>query len=356
MSYLLAVGTAYPPHRYDQEQLLEALLELWGPGLQNPARLRRFFANVAVGARHLALPKEEYARCRSFGERNSAWLRVALDLSARLLPTVVERAGLSLEQLRVLASTTVTGLAVPTLEARLMNRLPLSPRVSRYPLFGLGCLGGAAGIGRLHEVLQGGASSGALLAVELCSLTLQTRDLSVANLISTGLFGDGAAAVVMVGEGHPLAAGVRGQARCRVVDARSVFLPDTEGVMGWEFDEHGFKVVLSPNVPQLAGGPVAEALHEFLSDHGLTPEVVDRYIAHPGGPKVIEALEKAVGRPGALDLSRRSLEEVGNLSSVSVLWVLEKTLQSRPQPGEWGLLMAMGPAFCAEFVLLRWES
>lgn len=197
MTYILGSGTLFPPHYYDQDQLADTLVELLGEALFNPDRLRTFFQNVKVGGRHLALPKESYRELTEFGDRNQKWLEVALDLLESLVPQVLEKAGPQYEELGVLMSTTVTGLAVPTLEARLMNRLPIPPSVRRVPLFGLGCLAGAAGISRLHDMLKGTADVGLLMAVELCSLTLQMDDLSIANLVSTGLFGDGAAVVTM---------------------------------------------------------------------------------------------------------------------------------------------------------------
>lgn len=347
----------FPEHHYSQDQLLDALLELWGDQLFNPDRLRDFFTNVKVGGRHLALPKERYAVVRDFASRNLAFREVALELLEKLVPSLMEETGLTYPQIDYLVSTTVTGLAVPTLEARLMNRLPFEPTVKRVPLFGLGCLAGAAGIARVHDFLKSGSEVALFLAVELCSLTLQTKDVSIANLVSTGLFGDGSGGVVMAGPGCDWARErVAAGKGCKVVATKSVLFPDSEGVMGWEFDSDGFQIVLNAQVPQYAEGPVCENLLKFLTEQGLQPSDIAQWIAHPGGPKVMSAIEDGLGCPGALDRSRRSLHEVGNLSSVSVLTILHEVLQSGEcRPGDWGLLMAMGPAFCAEFVLLKWE-
>lgn len=334
------------------------MVELWGEELLNPALLRRFFKSVEVKSRSLALPKEKYRLVRDFAARNLAWRDVSLELLGQLVPQVADDVGLTLSEVEVLMSTSVTGLAVPTLDARLMNLLPFSTATRRVPLFGLGCLAGAAGIARLHDMLQNSSRCGLLTAVELCSLTLRTSDLSAANLIATGLFGDGAGVVAMAGGDHKLARRAVEQGRgCRVVDTRSAFFPDSEHVMGWEFDDQGFQIVLASDVPAYAAGPVCEGVREFLSEHGLTPEKIQHWIAHPGGPKVMQALEDGLGIAPAFDVSRRSLAEVGNLSSVSVLCILQELLDSgRPQAGDWGVLMAMGPGFCAEIVLLRWQS
>ena len=358
MSYILGSGVLLPDHYYSQKELADALLELLAEGACNPNRLRQFFTSVDVQGRHLALPKQRYKELGEFGDRNTAWMEVALELLERLIPRVSAEVELALEEIDVLMSTTVTGLAVPTLEARLMNRLPLSKRASRVPLFGLGCLAGAAGIARLHDMLGGGARSGLLMAVELCSLTFGRKEMSTANMVATGLFGDGSAAVAMVGSGHPLAARARGEGKgCRVVATRSVVFADSEGVMGWDFDSTGFSVVLANSVPAYAAGPVCQELLAFLAEHGLEAAEISHWLVHPGGPKVMQAVEEGLGVPGALDASRRSLAAIGNISSVSVLCILDEVLRSGlAKPGDWGLLMAMGPAFCAEFVLLQWPS
>jgi alkylresorcinol/alkylpyrone synthase len=358
VSYILGSGILLPEHRYSQADLADALVELWGEELYNPDRLRAFFASVKVESRSLALAKERYAAVRSFAERNLAWREVSLDLLSRLAPRVADEADLKLSELDFLVSTSVTGLAVPTLEARLMNRLPIARTARRVPLFGLGCLAGAAGVARLHDLLRESAMTGLLMAVELCSLTLRTSDFSVANLISTGLFGDGAGVVAMSGAQHRSARQAVSAGRgCRVIDTRSVFFDDSEQVMGWEFDDQGFSIVLAPDVPEYAAGPVCQGVNDFLAEHGLAPGDIHHWIAHPGGPKVMQALEDGLGIAPALDVSRQSLSEVGNISSVSVLCILDELLRSgRPRPGDWAVMMAMGPAFCAEIVLLRWQS
>ncbi len=357
MPYLLGSELGFPKNYYNQEALLEALIELWGDSLFNPDRLRAFFQNMNVDGRYLALPKERYAEVRDFGSRNLAFKEVALDLLEGVVSRLASTTEVALEEVDVLLSTTVTGLTVPTLEARLMNRLPFNPAARRVPLFGLGCLAGAAGVARLSDILRGSADLGLLLAVELCSLTLQLQDISIANLVATGLFGDGAAAVFMAGDQNPKAAeAVKNGKGCKVVATRSAFFSDSEDVMGWEFDHNGFQIVLNNKVPQYAAGVVSDAVRTFLDDHGLRPRDIAHWLAHPGGPKVMDALEDGLGVPGALARSRQSLASLGNLSSVSVLAILDEVLKSGlPKPGDWGILMAMGQAFCAEIVLLKWE-
>lgn len=355
--HIAAVGKAFPEHYYPQEQLLDAFRALWAKQHHNPQRLERLHKNVLVGGRHLALPIEAYAELRGFGDANDAWIRVAQDVGERAVRDALDRAGLGPGDVDLLISTTVTGLATPSLDARLVNRLGLDARVKRLPLFGLGCVAGAAGIARAADYVRAfPAQVAVLLSVELCSLTVQREDLSIPNLIATGLFGDGAAAVVMVGAEHPLAHGADATCGPRVVDTRSVFYPDTEGVMGWDITERGFQIILSSDVPRMVTDHLCADVDRMLHDHGLARSEIGSWVCHPGGPKVLEAMEASLDLPDdALAVTWRSLREVGNLSSTSVLLVLEETIGAhRPPPGSWGMLLAMGPGFCSELVLLRW--
>jgi alkylresorcinol/alkylpyrone synthase len=350
---IAAVGKAFPPNYYDQETLLAALRERWADRHYNTERLERLHQNVLVGGRHLALPIDEYAGLTTWGKANSAWIRVAQEIGGTAVLEALERAGLTPADVDALIFVTVTGVATPSIDARLMNRLGLPPWVKRMPIFGLGCVAGAAGIARAADYVRGFPDQVAvLLSVELCSLTLQPEDLSIPNLIASGLFGDGAAAVVVTGEDRP-AGETSGP---RVVATRSVFYPDSERVMGWDISETGFKIVLSSDVPVVAREKLRPDVDAFLADHGLTRADITSWVCHPGGPKVLEAMHEALELPeGALDVTWRSLREVGNLSSTSVLLVLEETLANhRPPPGSWGMLIAMGPGFCSELVLLRW--
>jgi alkylresorcinol/alkylpyrone synthase len=347
---IAAVGKALPPHYYDQDALLLALKRRWSLRYFNPERLERLHRKVLVGGRHLALPIEEYATLTTWGKANDAWIRVAQEVGAAAVEEALGRAGLAAADVDALISVTVTGVATPSIDARLMNRLGLPPRVRRMPIFGLGCVAGAAGIARAADYVRAYPDQVAvLLSVELCSLTLQAEDLSIPNLIASGLFGDGAAAVLVVGR-------ERSAAGPEVIASRSVFYPDSERVMGWDISEQGFRIVLSADVPQVVRDHLRGDVDAFLAEQGLTRREIASWVCHPGGPKVLEAMQEALELPpGALDVTWKSLREVGNLSSTSVLLVLEETLAShRPPPGSFGMLLAMGPGFCSELVLLRW--
>ncbi|HXJ82217.1 MAG TPA: 3-oxoacyl-[acyl-carrier-protein] synthase III C-terminal domain-containing protein [Candidatus Methylomirabilis sp.] len=347
---IAAVGSAFPEHYVDQDTLIAAFVEGWGPRYQKVARIMELHRNTLVAGRHLALPMDSYVRLQGFTEANDAWIRIGTDLGAAAIQDALARAGLAVRDVDALWCTSVTGIAVPSLDARLVNRLGFRPNIKRTPMFGLGCVAGAAGVSRAADYLKGHPDEVALLlSVELCSLTLQRDDLSIPNLIATGLFGDGAAAVVLVGT-------ARGSAGPAIVATRSAFYPDTEGVMGWRIGESGFRVVLSAEVPEMVRAHLRGDVDALLAEHGLAYHDIAVWVAHPGGPKVLEAMKDTFPlKPGALDLSWESLRRVGNLSSASVLLVLQETLaRAAPPHGSYGLMMAMGPGFCSELVLLQW--
>ena len=350
VTILAGVHAVLPPHRYSQAELTSAFTELClGPG-GNESLLGRLHANSRVSSRHLVLPLEQYATLPGFGESNDLFITHAVRLGAEALTGALQRAGIRPDEVDLVVSTTITGIAVPSIEARIAQVVGLRPDVKRVPLFGLGCVAGAAGIARLHDYLIGHPDEvGALISVELCSLTVQREDRSMANLVASGLFGDGAAAVVAVGAN-------RAEPGPAVLDSRSHLYPDSQRTMGWDVGGSGLKIVLDAQVPAMVKQYLGADVRLFLADHSLQVADVDAWVSHPGGPKVIEAIEAELGLPGdPLELTWRSLDQIGNLSSSSVLHVLRDTLDKRSlTPGAPGMLMAMGPGFCSELVLLEW--
>jgi alkylresorcinol/alkylpyrone synthase len=347
---IASAASALPRHCYSQTQIAAAFKRHWNGKLDNPSLLDRLHARTGVGQRYLALPMEAYEDLATWGQANNAWIEAAQELGEQAICSALTRAGIAPAELGALFFVSITGIASPSIDARLVNRMGLSPNIRRVPIFGLGCVAGAAGLSLAADYVRAyPARTAALLSVELCSLTLRIDDLSIANLISSGLFGDGAAAVIVAGDERRLPGP-------QIVATRSVFYPDTEGVMGWDISEKGFRIVLSPEVPQMVHQHLAEDVDAFLADAGLSRRDIGSWVLHTGGPKVLEAMQDALNlHDGELDASWQCLRNTGNLSSASVLLVLEEVMERRrPAPGTWGLLAAMGPGFCSEFVLLRW--
>ncbi len=347
---IASAASAFPKHYYSQKFLLEKLQEYWGARLKNPLTLARLHRNVTVDGRYLAMPAEDYHKLTTWGQANDIWIKVAQELGEQALCRALHHAGLAPEQLGALFFTSVTGISSPSIDALLINRMGLPRNIRRVPIFGLGCVAGAAGISRAADYVKAYPSqAAALVSVELCSLTLQREDLSVANLISSGLFADGSAAVIVTGDDVD----ANGP---EILATRSVFYPDTEPMMGWNVSEKGFKITLSPEVPTLIRENLGHDVDEFLADQGYRRSDLNSWVLHTGGPKVLEATADALDlRDGQLDPSWACLRRVGNLSSASVLVVLEDVMRNRrPEPGTLGLLAAMGPGFCSELLLLRW--
>jgi len=348
---IAGVGSAFPKYYYKQEVLVGALKNYWKDRLVQPGILDRLDESMKVDGRFTARPLDFYHNeMKTWGEANNVWIEVGLELGEKALCHALVGAGIEPRDLGAIFVTSVTGIAAPSLDARLINRMGLSPNIKRIPIFGLGCVAGAAGVSRAADYVRAFPDqAAALLSVELCSLTLQRDDISMAHLISAMLFGDGAAATVVVGSE------VKSNGP-EILATKSVFYPNTERVMGWDISEKGFHIVLSPEVPDTVVKNLGRDVDEFLAEQGYRRGDIQSWIMHTGGPKVLEATATA------LDLTERDLEasweclrKVGNISSTSVLLVLEDVYRHRrPEPGALSILAAMGPGFCAELLLLRW--
>ena len=367
MTRVVAVAPVLPERSYPQAEITEALVDLvCPPGTAAGARaplLRRLHRSGGVERRHLALPLEAYGDLGGFTLANGAWLREGAALGERAVRAALARCGLEPHDVDVVLFTTVTGVAAPSLDARLVGPLGLREDVKRLPLFGLGCVAGASGLARLHDHLTGHPDDVAvLLSVELCSLTVQGDDASTANLVASGLFGDGAAAAVLLGDRRAAALGLDGPQQPRVVGTRSHLYPGTTDLLGWDVGGTGFRIVLSASLADVVEAHLADDVKALLAPHGLDADDVTRWFAHPGGPKVLDAAQRALALDdGALAASWASLARAGNMSSASVLHVLADVLAGRdgaepPRAGERGVLFALGPGFSAELVLLEWAG
>ncbi len=349
MSRVAAVAPVLPQYVYPQAEITRELGSLLTSTPGSRAVMERMHASSGIGTRHTALPLERYRDLGGFGAANDIFIEVGTDLAERAVRNALELSGLAATDVDFILFTSVTGISAPSIDAFLVERLGLRPDVKRLPSFGLGCVAGASGLARVHDYLAGNPGGVAvLLSVELCSLTLQRDDATVANFVATGLFGDGAAAVVLVGDEHP-SAGPRIQA------TRSALYPESRDVIGWNVRQSGFEIVLTAGVADVIKKHFPGDVDAFLDEQGLTIADIDHWIAHPGGPRVLEAFADAVGLERAsFESSWRLLERVGNLSSSAVLHLLADTIERDPAPGAHGLLFALGPGVSAEFVLLEW--
>jgi alkylresorcinol/alkylpyrone synthase len=353
MSRILAVRSAFPAHRYPQDELAEAYAAIAAAGLRpgQQALLRRLYANAEVTTRHTVLPLSEYSAAGADPVfTNDRYIAEATALGERALRSALASAGLDPAMLDLLIVTSVTGVAVPSLDARLIPRLGLRPDIKRLPVFGLGCVAGAAGLARLHDYLLAWPEhTAAVLAVELCTLTAPTTEVTNADLVASALFGDGAVAVVATGSSAV-------SRLPQVIATRSEVYPDSADTLGWRLGTDGFRIVLTAGLAEVVEARLNGSVTGFLGAHGLTVDDISCWICHPGGPKVLDAAQRALKLPdSALATSRRSLAGAGNMSSVSVLHILELTTDSAPPaPGSLGLMIGLGPGVSAELLLLRW--
>jgi alkylresorcinol/alkylpyrone synthase len=356
---LVGLATALPPHTVSQSRCREFAGALFGPAFAAEGnRLLAVFDSVGVEQRHIAMPLEWFSRPHDLGEANDVYIERALELCESAAAAALENAGLAPLDVDHVVVVSSTGIATPSLDARLANRLPLRGDVRRTPLWGLGCAGGAAGLSRTRDFALADPSACVLLiTVELCSLTFQHGDLTRQNLVAASLFSDGAAAAVVLGARSALD-GRKAPGASRPIEllaSRSRLWPETLDIMGWNVDRQGLHVVFSRDIPTVVREWVRPELERFLADHGLSLESLDHVVAHPGGPKVLAAYAESLGlSQEAFRHAYAVLRECGNMSSPTCLFVLQRALEHGDiGAGESAVLAALGPGFSSELVLMR---
>ena len=341
---LLAVATAVPPYALGQAEVMRRIELALGPRSSEILRLLPTFGNTGIDCRYSSVPIEWYEELHDWPERNRVYLDSSLDLLEQAARRALEAARRRAEDVAAIVTVSTTGIATPSLDALLVERMRLAPTTSRLPIFGLGCAGGAIGLARAATMAQAQPGSLVLfLVVELCALCFRRDDFSKSNIVATALFGDGAAASLLSTEGDGPA----------VVAAGEYTWPQTLDVMGWDVTTDGLRAVFSRDIPDLVTTRLREAARAFLEARGLRLADVDRFVCHPGGAKVIAALESAFElEDGRLQSERDVLREYGNMSAATVMFVLQRATNGAT-PWKRALVSALGPGFTAGFTLLE---
>ncbi|HEY0739668.1 MAG TPA: 3-oxoacyl-[acyl-carrier-protein] synthase III C-terminal domain-containing protein [Herpetosiphonaceae bacterium] len=353
MPSIVSVVTAVPPYQVTQQTAREYARAVFGPSIKEIDRYLTIFDNAQIDTRYLSEPPEWFMEPHSFGQANDLFIDMACKLGEEAARRCMERAQVTPDQIDHIIFVSTTGLAAPSIDARLMTLLNLSPHTRRTPIWGLGCAGGLGGLARAQEYVRAFPTHRVLLVtVELCTLTIQHNDRSKRNLVALSLFGDGAAAVLVAGDQVADHAENPGP---RIVDTRSTLFPDSLDLMGWDIVDDGFQVIFGTRIPSVVTHHYRDLATQFLALHHLTPESIDHHIYHPGGAKVLQAYQSSLDLPPeALADSRAVLREYGNMSSATIFFVLERFLDNAMiQPGETGLMCVFGPGFSAELALIE---
>jgi alkylresorcinol/alkylpyrone synthase len=354
MSLLLAVERFVPPFRYEQEEVT-AWVRAWleENGGSDAARLLSVYASAGVKARCSVVPIEQVFNPGDFETQNDVYREHARTAAIDVARRALQSADLPPSAIDFVVSVSCTGYMIPAVEAYVADALGLGPRLSRLPITESGCAGGVVGLARAADYLAAHPDRAALLlAVEMASLTFQRWDRSPTNVVSSAIFGDGAAAAVLVGPEHPRA---KGPGLVRLKDAESLFFPGTTHLMGFRLRNQGLQIVLDKGLAPFVRREVVAAVDGFLGPRGLTRGDIARWILHPGGRRIIEVMaDRLQLQPADLAPTEAVLAEHGNMSSVTVLFVLERMLRcGRPEAGVLGLLGAFGPGFGAELMLVE---
>lgn len=341
---LVATATAVPNHVLRREEVMMRARIVFNGRAQDMDRLMPVYANAGIDNRYSCVPIEWYLQPCGWAERNRLFLHHALALTEQAARRCLDEAGLTAGDVDIVVAVSTSGIATPSLDAHLVNRLGLRPDVQRLPIFGLGCAGGVLGLGRAAAMARAHPGARVLLTVvECCGLTFRSNDQSKSNIIATALFGDGAAAALI---------SCRADSGPRLTAWGERTWPQTLDVMGWRIEDNGFGVLFSSNIPTIVRDRYRAALDGFLADHGRTVADIDGWLCHPGGAKVVTALEAALDlQSGSLRLEREILRQYGNMSAATLLFVIDRALRA----GVTGrhVATALGPGFTAGFLMLE---
>ncbi|TSD67457.1 type III polyketide synthase [Inquilinus sp. KBS0705] len=352
MPFITAVSKIDLPDKTIQQEVREQARDMFATDFPQVDRLIQAFDNTGIITRNFVKPLSYYAQTTTFKQRNDEYIKLALQYSVESVQAAITKAGIDKSDITDIIFVSTTGLATPSMDALIINQLQLNPHITRTPVWGLGCAGGVAGMAKANTLAKANPDAVVLLvAVELCSLTLIKSDYSKSNFIGSSLFSDGIAAVIVKGDNH-----ASPNKTVSIQAASSKLYYDSLEVMGWDFRDDGFKVVFSKDIPTFIHQNIAADIEAFLAKQGLKLSDIKNFVFHPGGKKVLEAYEDALKADGDfLKNTREVMNDNGNMSSVTVLYVLEKFMTEGFTDG-YGLMLAMGPGFSSEMVLLNMKN
>ncbi len=356
MPILASIGTALPPYEVKQEESQEFARFFFKNVFKDLERLLKVFPSTQIDKRYFCVSRNWFKQQHSWEEKNNLFIDNAICLSAEAIISCLRKVNVKSSEIDIFIFVTSTGLSTPSIDAYLYNLLGMKNDLIRIPLWGLGCAGGVSGIARARELALAYPESKILVCcVELCGLTFVSNDHSKANLIATSLFADGAAAALIIGDKVKQRSVSEEEKAPQILGSQSFIWPDTLEIMGWKIQNEGMMVVFSRDIPSLVTQKVRPQVEKFIKRYQLTLENISTYITHPGGTKVLQAYQKALSlKPDHLTLAKEILRNHGNMSSCTILYILEEELKRNHDPGEYGLMLALGPGFSCEQVLLQW--
>jgi alkylresorcinol/alkylpyrone synthase len=346
---LASLATAVPPYDLIQEDVAERAASIFAPVEGGFHRLAPIYRNAMIDRRHACVPLDWFLEEHGFPERNRLYVDSATELLTQAATRALAEANLRPEDIDTIVTVSTSGIATPALDARVMERLPFRRDVERLPIFGLGCAGGVQGLSRAAAMARAAPDSHVLLlVVELCSLTFRRQDRSKSNMVATALFGDGAAAAVITCNRDSA-----GPSAPRLGPWGEHTWPDSLDVMGWDVADDGLKVVFSRDIPSLVRDELRPVVDSFLARNGMRLNDIEEFVCHPGGAKVVDALEDCFDlQRGTLGHARETLRDHGNMSAATVLFVLRAALDERPTGGGRRLLTTLGPGFTAAMMVM----
>ncbi|WP_416148723.1 type III polyketide synthase [Salipaludibacillus sp. HK11] len=360
MPTIISVSTEMPPYRMTQSEIKDLIYTLFSSSFPKIDRLIKVFDHSDIHQRQFMAPKSWYLESHTFAEKNQLYVESAVNLGADAIRSCIKLANKHVtcepEDIDALIYVSSSGISTPTIDAKIMNRLPFSSHLKRMPLWGLGCAGGASGLSRAYDYCKAYPKAKVLvLCIEFCSLTFAKGDMSKSNLVGTSLFGDGVACALVLGDEVSIKA-ANEQTFPQITGTQSTFMAESEDIMGWDLQEDGLHVIFSRDIPVVIEKWLKPNVEKFLTKMTVDLSDIRTFVAHPGGKKVLYAYEKALGFSEKMtQIPREILFNHGNMSSPTLLYVLKEMMINKQNEGNIGLAAALGPGFCSELLLLEWR-